>query len=95
MDPICTLCSGDARGRVNYSAVQINIVKRCVITAAVHATSGHLYLNSSVQSERFEVRGAERSYLFVDEAVSYARTHALTQAHHMLHCQASKSAILV
>ena len=30
--------------------------------------------------ERFEVRGAERSYLFVDEAVSYARTHEGTHA---------------
>ena len=45
--------------------------------------------------ERFEVGEAERSYLFVDEAVSYARTHALAQAHHMPHCQASKGVLWV
>ena len=32
------------------------------------------------ERERFEVREAERSYLFVDEAVSYAHTHARTHA---------------
>ena len=35
---------------------------------------------SERERERFEVRGAERSYLFVDEAVSYARTHEGTHA---------------